>query len=332
MDDNQFKNWKRKNRRAWNLVNSKGFRESLPSKNVLAEAVRKAAAQSNLGDGFLKNKHIPNFYTKSQNGMLNGITHSYRNTKRLRGINNFPQFYRSDYSKRLHEMAERARKSVEKFRSKYPEQKKVIDEIYQSGWAVGNEIGNFSNLLSHPEKFTILSKEDFDNQYTDFYVTKKEMYSELKSIRSSLTLHHEVVDGLISTLQESPNSWKLLYPQIFSIMDAILVSQRHDGSLEVDDYSNSRHVREMRKKSKKNKEFEVDIFKYIYFKTLKKVEKLWESHPFELPSENVKFGRNSVQHGRYDPNNYEYKQFVQLVILMTTLCIYSEGYGRIERD
>lgn len=244
--------------------------------------------------------------------------------RRQKGFNALSETLNSDYLKKIRDTAEWARKASEQFKRKYPEQREVIDKIYSTKWSMGNEIGNFSHLLTSPDEFLKLSPSEMDEQYMSYYIDQNGVFEELKNIRDSLTIHRSIVADIITTLKESPNSWKLLYPQLFAIVDAILISQRFDGNLTVGEFSNFKGVKGMMTNSESDTEKETDIFKYVYYKTMEMTVELWKKQPFALPSEQVEFGRNSIQHGRYDPQNFTYKQFVQLVVFVSTLCIYNK--------
>lgn len=245
-------------------------------------------------------------------------------SRKQKGINFLTEAVNSEYWKSIHSMAQRAGKVADNFKKEYPNQRKVIDKIYQTGWSMGNGIENFPNLFTQPDDLLKFSLDEIDQQYSSYYIKNNGIFDELENIQSSVTIHKDIVQDLITTLKESPNSWKLFYPLLFSILDAILVSQRHEGKLNVDDFSNHGRVEKMKKRSKSDKKIEVDIFQYVYYKTLEQADILFKNKPFKLPSEQVEFGRNSIQHGRYDPSNYTYKQFAQLVVFISTLCIYNK--------
>lgn len=323
MEKDQFEDWKKQNSNFMKAINSTQWK-NLPSVNKMFSDSTKRSMQMAFRAQHKASSMFNNPIVKA--AINQGAVFSKASTalRYQKGRNAMAELLNSERWRQIHKMAERAKKSVEDFRKKYPDQKVLIDELYDSGWAIGNEIGNFSRTLLHPEEFPEHSQQKMDQYYTDYYVNSDGLIEELEGIEDSLTLHRETIKGLINVLKESPSSWKLLYPQIFAVIDAIMVSQSHDGNLEVAEYSNLRKVRAMHEQSKEDEKVSIDIFKYAYSKTIEMAEDLWQFQSFDVSSEKIEFGRNSIQHGRYDPENYTYKQFVQLVILMTTLCIYND--------
>lgn len=222
----------------------------------------------------------------------------------------------SEYMNGIHQVIQEAHKKAVK---NMPSQIKILDKIYEIGWPVGTESEVTFQMINSPESFLKMDDKKLDALLVEEFCKVDNLKSEIYGISSAVPEYAEVIRMMGNILDE--NNWIIMYPQIFALMDRMIVYQSNDSSLENDNYTNIRSVKSFYKKLRK-KDNSDDLFQYIYLKTFEKATHLWDYQSFSEPD--LRLTRNAVQHGRYDPKNYTYKQFAQLVLMLSTLAMFND--------
>lgn len=221
--------------------------------------------------------------------------------------------YFRNIQKAIQEAHEEAIKDV-------PLQIKVLDKMYALGWSVGSANELTLKMINRPEQFLKISDEDLDELLLENFSEKDSLKSEIYGLTNDIPKYAGVIQVMGDTLNEDTNNWIIMYPQIFALIDRVISYQSNDFSLENNEYTKWRLINDfydsLLKKDNAN-----DLFQYIYLKTIEKAIQLWKFQDFS--EQNLRLSRNAVQHGRYDPKNYTYKQFAQLVLILSTLTMFN---------
>lgn len=205
----------------------------------------------------------------------------------------------------------------------FPNQAKAIDKIYDNGWSVGYSNEIIRKVFSEPEFFWEMRDDDVNNFFINTFSDRHTLKNELYNTSEILDNYGDLLKimGTILERQESSECWKVFYPQLFAILDRMMVYQVQGYSLSNSEITRRKDVRNFQKNVMK-KDNTNDILNYIYVRTLNEIVKYWERSDFE--KENVSYSRHSVQHGRYDPSNYTFNQFIKLVLSISALSLFNE--------
>ncbi|KAF0422147.1 hypothetical protein [Pediococcus pentosaceus] len=222
-----------------------------------------------------------------------------------------------EYIDAIHKAIEEAQKEAIK---DIPLQIEVLDKMYALGWSVGSASELTLKMINRPEQFLKISDEDLDELLLENFSKKGSLKSEIYGLANEIPKYTEVIQVMGDTLNEDGNNWIMMYPQIFALIDRVISYQSNDFSLKNRKFTNNGSINKFHKKLRKKDNTE-DLFEYIYLKAIERATYLWQSQSFSEPE--LKFTRNAVQHGRYDPKNYTYKQFAQLVLMLSTLTMFN---------
>ncbi|MBM9929300.1 hypothetical protein JMK98_02235 [Pediococcus pentosaceus] len=221
--------------------------------------------------------------------------------------------YFRNIQKAIQEAQEKAIKDI-------PLQIKVLDKMYALGWSAGSANELTLKMINKPKEFLEMSDKNLDELLLENFSEKGSLKSEIYGLSNDIPKYAEVIQVMGDTLDEDTNNWIIMYPQIFALIDRVISYQSNDFSLKNTKFTNKDSIIKFYKKLLK-KDNANDLFEYIYLKTIERATYLWQSQPFSEPE--LKFTRNAVQHGRYDPKNYTYKQFAQLVLMLSTLTMFN---------
>lgn len=219
---------------------------------------------------------------------------------------------------------QRVVKSIQKEVAKnFPNQAKAIDKIYDNGWSIGYSDGILRRVLSEPHFFIEMSKSEVDgyflNTFSNEHTLKHELYNDAELL-DEYGISLRIMGDVLET-QGISECWRVLFPQLFAILDRMVVYQSQNSSLKNGEITRFTEVESFSKDIMK-KDNSSDIFNYIYVRTLNKILRYWKGTNFSKPK--VKYSRHSVQHGRYNPNNYTFAQFISLVLTVSALSLFNE--------
>lgn len=219
---------------------------------------------------------------------------------------------------------QRVVKSIQKEVAKnFPNQAKAIDKIYDNGWSIGYSDGILRRVLSEPQFFIEMSKSEVDgyflNTFSNEHTLKHELYNDAELL-DEYGISLRIMGDVLET-QGISECWRVLFPQLFAILDRMVVYQSQNSSLKNGEITRFTEVESFSKDIMK-KDNSSDIFNYIYVRTLNKILRYWKGTNFSKSK--VKYSRHSVQHGRYNPSNYTFAQFIRLVLTVSALSLFNE--------
>ncbi|MGX6472097.1 hypothetical protein [Pediococcus pentosaceus] len=215
-------------------------------------------------------------------------------------------------------------KSTKKFREQlehdYPKQVVMINRLHNLGWSLGyaNEI-TFEIVYDY-ETYSKMSNKKLD-EFMEKNLSEKVIQKELRAAANFTNEYKEVINMMSRVIVNVKESWIIMYPQLFAILDRFFVFQGNRKSLNNTEYTQREALKNYKNELLLHKNSQ-NISLYVYIKTIDYLFKLWKSQPFN--SDNLKLTRNSVQHGRYNPKNYTFKQFAQLVLALSTLAQFNK--------
>ncbi|MBG1236923.1 hypothetical protein KGI31_12825 [Lactiplantibacillus pentosus] len=218
-------------------------------------------------------------------------------------------------------MQEIFNKANEITKERYPKQVKVVDSLFASGWAIGNEGFEDVTLITDPDRWINYSPDDFNIYFSKRYANRRVLASDLKSVKTETVNDETLIAQCVRIIESDGDGWKVLYPQIFAMMDKSLLSQINANKIQNKNYTQSSRITKLVTKMSYSTMGSM-ITGYIYLKALKKATELWRfNKDTERP---IPFTRNTIMHGKYSSDNYDYDQFAQLVLLFTTISIFDD--------
>lgn len=200
-------------------------------------------------------------------------------------------------------------------KERIPYVNELIEQVYKLGWSLGTDVGPTAEILTNPEKFSAMTDEQMDNFFENIY-SEDGIISELESIRDPEGDYQPIIATIKSILEKDGNCWNVLFPQVFALLDRFwcYVSGMYFTEIAFTKFEKKLIESITTSKEVLSKE---DFYKYILLKNSDMIKKLFKSTGTKNASN--KYNRNTIMHGNYNPKNYEYKQFQQLVVLLSSL-------------
>lgn len=215
-------------------------------------------------------------------------------------------------------MSKELRTTLKRFEERYPRQKEMIDKLATHHWMLGSSSDDDRPYIMRINQYYSMSANELDDMYTDYFQDTDHLISEIESVTNMLIVHKSTLENICHTLKNYPESWKVLFPQVFAVIDAIILKRRNIYGEDTVLYLNKRAIEAMID-NKMIPNINTQIFQYALFRCIKEADLLW-SKGYD---ENF-YSRNTVQHGQYNPSNFTHKHFCQLILLMTTLALFNE--------
>lgn len=222
--------------------------------------------------------------------------------------------------KNLDALAKSIEPVVRELKNRYPTQIMMINRIYESGWALGTDTGPTVQLLTNTVTYGDISKDAIDKIFIDIYSDKSNLLEELESISYPGNRFNNNIKIMKRLIQNDNEAWKVLLPEIFSMLDMQYVILDDDLFPGKFGYTTSKLNRKTLRKKKNH--IDSDVYEYISYKNAELIVGLFGGNNLKRAGEI--FNRNTIQHGGFDPENYEYSEFAKLVVLLSSLSFFIE--------
>lgn len=209
---------------------------------------------------------------------------------------------------------------VEELKNRCPTQMNMIDRIYERGWALGTDTGPTVHLLTNTVTYGDISKDAIDKIFIDIYSDKSNLLEELESISYPGNRFNDNIKIMKRLIQNDNEAWKVLLPEIFSMLDMQYVILDDDLFPDNFGYITSKLNRKTLRQKKNH--IDSDVYEYIEYKNAELIVELFSGNNQKLAGKI--FNRNTIQHGGYDPANYEYSEFAKLIVLLSSLTFFIE--------
>lgn len=126
------------------------------------------------------------------------------------------------------------------------------------------------------------------------------------------------VNKIKKILEVDIDNYTLVIPHLYILLDYIFANIYNDGDLSKQEYMNNKNVKKMIKDKKIEDESYSGYYQLMQYNCLK----LLNAHVKFSPFANPVFNRHHVLHGRFDPVNYDFSNFLKLLVLCSNLSWY----------
>ena len=202
---------------------------------------------------------------------------------------------------------------IKVLKNRYPIQISMIDRVYETGWALGTDTGPTVRLLTNTDVYENISIDEIDELFIDIYSDKSNLLAELEAISYPGNRFNNNIEIMKRLIEYDDEAWKVLLPEMFSMIDRQYVILDDDLFPENTGYvSNKLREKEL---NRKRSQIDSDIYEYINYKNAELIVSLFKGN--KLNQAGKRFNRNTIQHGGFYPENYKYSEFAKLVVLLS---------------
>ena len=170
-----------------------------------------------------------------------------------------------------------------------------------------------------------------DEQLNQFFLrllTKgnyKSMYTIFENIEENIEEQYKnEITKIVKILKYDINNYTVTVPFLFSIMERMFVNQ----ASKIDNVSSSAKIKEIEKIakiSKEKSEDNKDLLMLIHYNTIELVSNYFSYISFEEDQIN-EINRHAVLHGKYNPNNYTFSDYLRLLTVVESLSFFEDYF------
>lgn len=157
------------------------------------------------------------------------------------------------------------------------------------------------------------------NQFYLRYLTKHNcsaVFKLLDDLESNLNNgYKKEIKKIKKILSSDIQNFTIAIPHLYILLDYIFVYQYKGGDLSTDDFMRKKSVQELAIRKKVSEEDYSGFYKIIQYNCLLLLAEHVDFVHFSTPV----FNRHHVLHGRYDPSNFKFPDFLRLLVLCSSM-------------
>ncbi|KRM09246.1 hypothetical protein FD41_GL002724 [Lentilactobacillus farraginis DSM 18382 = JCM 14108] len=248
------------------------------------------------------------------NTKLNGNQHRFRIQSHGNSIDfNGPEW--------LVDSFRQANMNGRQLEDKYPAHKKFFERIAGLNWTWIDQMPLDSDRI---DRLLKLNDRALNQVFVDTLIQNNHqlLNQNLDDLASALDSGHAKQVKIIKRLiYESRDNYIVLFNVLFSILEMVTVQKYGQSRTATWNYNPS--LNEIKRineqiKTDRHKQFgrllelnELDVLSGLY--------KFFDFNSYRL--ETMPYSRHTVEHGKFDPNNYTFTEFMQLVLLSRNIAV-----------
>ncbi|MDR7924415.1 hypothetical protein RIU76_06710 [Latilactobacillus sakei subsp. sakei] len=195
----------------------------------------------------------------------------------------------------------------------YPLLQAGMDSFSETEWTVGSEF-DYDQIVD----FAGMSPEEIDEKMMAYYSYNnyEELFSEIDSIIEQLPDgYSDQMKTIKDILKHNINSYSAVLPTLYALLDYSYTTAF--GREETPQYAKGNIIQKDFEKFKQDEI--IGIYQIIMLQTYKVLLDYFGYHTFNDGVDKTDFSRSSVVHGRYNPNRMTMKQFMQTVVILSSV-------------